>query len=287
MMVMAPIFVLAVETGPTTQTDDGTVLGVMRELRKEVSDLRVRMDAMSMKIDQIGPAGDPALADSFVSDCVATCQGKGVECLRSSNSSSGSLPSLSAGAVPPTLITKENTCRRLTDQCVQTCHPPRVTVVTPSCETSCAVSMNACVRAAGNNTEAAERCRLANRYCLAEKCIKPTPTSLTVAAAKMPAGTCVSQCRRGYDICASRTTYDTQGLEECASVLRVCEQVTCKNDDQPIGTEITVQCENACTASFSRCQAAGNGDESKLRTCNSQYGSCRDACRQQVGGGAR
>lgn len=285
MIIMAPIFVLAVETEEVQ--DDGTILGVMRELRREMGELRSRVENIDAKLDEISSAPatvDPAFASAGIPECVATCQARGIECLKSSTTPPST--SASATSTPPAIIAKETACRRQTDACIQACRPPRnAPVVAPSCETTCAVSMNACVRAAGNDVSAAERCRLVNRFCLAERCVRPPAPSLIVAASKIPVGMCASQCRRGYAICADRVRYDIVGLEECKTVLKVCEEVACKDDERPIGEEIVQQCEDGCTASFDRCRASAGTNASRQKLCDTAYGQCRDLCRQQTGGG--
>ncbi len=286
MIVMAPVFVLAVEP-ESPQSDDGTVVGIVRELRKDVAELRAQMRSIDAKVEALGSSvADPALSGAGVADCLASCQAQGIACLKSPAAPpTTGLSNLTTTTTPPTVIAKENACRRNVDRCVQSCRPRTNAVVTPSCETSCAVSLDACVRAAGNNVDAAQRCRIANRFCLADRCMRPAPTSLVVGASKVPAGTCVSQCRRAHAMCADRVKFDAQGMAECDAVLKVCEEVACKDDDQPIGDEITAQCEDACTATFNKCRTTAGKNESALKACDAPYGQCRDACRRQVGGG--
>lgn len=293
-MVSAPLFVNAFTLAQASPTDEGgSVLDAVSALRTEVADLRRMIAELAASVDDqgrtledlAGQKDEPSLGTPGIPECIAKCRTNGISCYKKA----ATAPASSATA-PPTASSLLNgspqqaACRRQIDTCIQACRP-RTTGSPVTCETRCAVSFGSCIRGAGNDEQAAIRCRIANRACLAETCTATSTASLLLRTSRVPSASCGEQCRRESEICLELAKFDAQAIEECRSLTKVCLEVACKGteEDTPLGQDLTKICEDSCTTTFLQCQGAA---ATAPANCNTAYGTCRDNCRRAIGGEA-
>jgi len=270
MLMAAPVFVIAMTDATAVTTGSGVSLNT---LQNQLNILNARLDSLSLKIDGLsGQATDQALSNPSVSECAMACARQKTSCAtvvggRASQGSYGCAASKISS-------------------CLQDCRSSAIT-----CETSCAVQLGACVRQAGNNKTTAQACRATDATCLSSCGVGAVTAKTTVDSS-----TCQSQCRRENAICRQANRNSDVGIKDCNQTQTVCLEVACTasgstssggtgTTNQAPGQQITVKCENACTTDFNLCRSAASGNIDKQATCNSSYGSCREACLKSIGGG--
>jgi len=280
MIVAAPVFVHAF-TGDTVQaqatSDLSSVSSMLSDLKSQIATVDGKVDALTARVVAQGGANDASVAASGVATCLSTCRATEAACLKTAFSKPIA-PMLSTSGTISIVNTQDTACAKAADVCALSCKPQPT--VTPSCQARCAMDLGACIRAAGDDTVAAQRCRSRNTICLAALCIPPSAGSLIVRTSRVPASSCVTQCATEAQICQQNSSIDQS---DCDVTTKVCLNVVCAGAPVPIGTVLLQTCENACTAKFESCTKSTK-DEAATTSCNNRYGSCRDTCRKVAGG---
>lgn len=303
MLIAAPAVVYA------TDSATGDFSGTLNQMSQSITDLKNQIATLGSKFDNFSSKLDSlnsrvetlALAnkDSNVTapgmaECLSGCRNTAATCLsaRAANPRAG----ISPIAAPTNSDSIKSACLSQSGTCIQSCRPQSTAV---SCDTSCAVQLGACVRGAGSDITAIRSCRATNEKCLTTACapqrvaIGSQQVSVTLV---LPPGTCQSQCNLEYSICSQGARFDQTSLDECGKARQTCSQVACQGPAQAPAAAVTpstnnaqtprnIACENTCTDSYYRCKQSAGDDQDAIGTCGNTYGTCRNQCLIQSGGG--
>ncbi len=302
MLIAAPAVVYA--TDSATGDFSGTLNQISQsitDLKNQISTLGSKFDTFSSKLDSLNSRVETlALAnmDSNVTapgmaECLAVCRNSAATCLSAKPVSARG--GTSPFAAPTNSAATKSACLSQSGSCIQNCRPQNTAV---SCDTSCAVQLGACVRGAGSDIAAIQACRATNEKCLVTAC---SPQKVAIGSQQvsvtlvLPPGTCQSQCLLEYSICSQGARFDQVSLDECGKVRQTCSQVACQGPAQAptpgasptnnAQTPRNIACENTCTDSYYRCKQSAGDNQDATGVCGNTYGTCRNQCLIQSGGG--
>lgn len=304
MLIAAPWLVFA------TDGTDGDISQIISQVARSVSDLQAQITGLGSKVDSMSSRLDSlnsrvesmALADidanmtaPGTAECLAVCRKTATTCLNAG-------PVTPTIGAPPTAAPTINlgvnraACMTQSSSCIRNCKPQTTAL---SCDASCAVQLGICIRGSGGDGSLAKACRTANETCLISTCT--TAQTVNVGALRatvsiiLPPGTCQSQCSLEQAVCRQAARFDQTALDECTQVYKSCSQIVCSGTTRetapsataPTGraTPKNIICENTCTDTYYRCRQTAGSDQTALTSCSDVYGTCRNQCLIQSGGG--
>jgi hypothetical protein len=282
MILVAPFYVYAVSDSETpSQTDLSGISLTLKAIQGDLFDTKGRLDSLDSKfatlnsrLETVYMAGaDANISLPGVAECLSECSYAAAECYEPQD------------AIASLEFTSYTACRTRIDTCTRSCRP--VATYPASCDSSCSMALFACIKGRGNSLDVSEVCKQSNEDCLTNLCPRNVPgVNRPSLEAPLAADTCVNQCERGYAICSQANRFDPQKYDECGWIRDACRSNVCEG--KPITTKPdarNIVCENECTQSFTACRDTAGDNLEALEACNSGYGSCRNQCLIQSGGG--
>ncbi|MBU1348784.1 hypothetical protein KJ781_01805 [Patescibacteria group bacterium] len=317
-----PLFVDAIEGQTMDASPLGTqttaLVAALGTLGEQVSTLRSDITALrsALTSQKVGASSESTLKEGMP-ECLQACRAKLATCLGPEPPTAA--PVRITRLMPTTLLAKLvplDACRTDANTCMNQCRPRTTTILT--CEDRCAVALGGCVDAAGLDATRLADCRRSNQQCLVAACTQASPDQESMD--RIPTSKCADQCQRALSICRSGEQFDQKAIEACEASLKVCLTTMCSapatrllpisdtgaaamqqsaagqgtvvpapTGAAPTGASsgqvYTVQCDNACTATFLSCREIYAATPELLPKCDNSYGACREACLKGIDGG--
>jgi len=310
LVLSIPMFVGAVQGQSVDTSPLGSqtlsLISAFGQLGQQIDALKTEMQSLQSSLTAVQQTTQATTLGAGIPECLYSCRTKLTQCLTVHPTSTS--PLAVTHLLPSPLTTQLITldaCRTNANTCMNACKP--LAAGTVSCEDKCAVALGGCIQAAGNDVTKLADCRKNDQQCLIAACQKNTPDAASMS--RIPTAVCGDQCLRDLSICREGAALDQVQLDACDAAARTCQSVLCNlptssasvtsgsTPGTPVGTtpsqsgsqapgqQITVNCENACTATFLACRQTNASSPNILATCDSGYGDCRNVCLQAIGGG--